>query len=455
MVRISSKAIKSIVAVVLSCLFYVIIVGIDLIDNKIIVSKFFIPIIMALVAFFTISRDKKRFSKQIFIFPLTILYGFALMGIYILATNSRWPSFSILEPIRLLIPSLIICFGSLPLIYLLVLTKHKNFVIEAMVLYLICLTIDFYELSYLYSLYSYFVSLVCGFTIGYLVNNFNLVYRKNKNLMFFYGLDGFYLDDKSVLDDYVRDEINKLVKEEAKITFYSSRTPASLNNFLKPIDLKYPVITMNGAAIYDFNFKQYVSVVTIFIDISQKLKQIFEQNGYNYFTNIVIHNSHYIYINQISNAGELAYSENVKYRELSNFIYDKSPDDNVVFFLIIDTTDKINYLHSILRKCDFYDDIYIEILEKYQPNEEMKEFSYMKIYSKDIFKLDYLKRYNYEKIAISSSEKDNLILKKFDRVITYDKGPKTIKNKANLIVNSKREHSLIRVIKHLYHKKSV
>lgn len=71
-------------------------------------------------------------------------------------------------------------------------------------------------------------------------------------------LDGTLLNTSGVVSEFSRKTLNDLIAKGLNFSIATARTAATANGILSGLDIKEPVILMNGMAIYDFNNKCYI-----------------------------------------------------------------------------------------------------------------------------------------------------------------------------------------------------
>ena len=64
-------------------------------------------------------------------------------------------------------------------------------------------------------------------------------------------LDGTLLNTSGVVSEFSRNTINDLIAKGLNFSIATARTAATANGILAGLDIKEPVILMNGMAIYD------------------------------------------------------------------------------------------------------------------------------------------------------------------------------------------------------------
>lgn len=236
-----------------------------------------------------------------------------------------------------------------------------------------------------------FLDTCIGIGVGIFVNDFSLPLKKKKDILFVSGLDETLLNENSNLTDYSRVELNRMLEEGLQFTISTIRTPASLMEPIRDIHLKLPVIAMDGAVLYDMEEKMYRKVYVISASTSQKLLSVIRQEKVNCFTNIIVDDMLVIYYSESS---DKAYNDMVKRLRKSPFRnYVKRqppPDEEVVYFLLVDQESKIKAFLHILKEREY--DKELKIIS--YASEEYPGYACMKIYNKNSSKknmMEYLK----------------------------------------------------------------
>lgn len=74
--------------------------------------------------------------------------------------------------------------------------------------------------------------------------------------LFISDLDGTLLNGNAEVTEFTRDTLNRLMAKGLNFTAATARTLASAGKILLGLDLKLPVILMNGVLIYDMAEKK-------------------------------------------------------------------------------------------------------------------------------------------------------------------------------------------------------
>lgn len=230
-----------------------------------------------------------------------------------------------------------------------------------------------------------------GIALGVIVNCFQLPRSKNKDLLFLSGLDDTLLAPNGTMSDYSRVELNRLIEDGAQFSISTIRTPASLMEPLRGINLKLPVIVMDGAALFDVSQKRYEYAYVISPENGVAIRNYFYSLGIPFFANVIIDDLLIIYYQQTENE---AYNQIIRILRASpyrNYICREVPDDeSVVYYLVIDTPENIDALYGELLQEECMNGFKIVVY----PCVELPECSMLKIYNHNATKenmTDYLK----------------------------------------------------------------
>ena len=139
--------------------------------------------------------------------------------------------------------------------------------------------------------YNRFLDTMIGIIIAMVVNNFGLPRKKQKDILFVSGMDETLLSGKEQLSPYSQVEINRMLADGANFTVSTGRTPGSLIEPLRNINIKLPVIAMNGAVLYDIRKNEYLKAYIIPNHVAEGLCKILDRFDINYFINMLLDNA--------------------------------------------------------------------------------------------------------------------------------------------------------------------
>lgn len=236
-----------------------------------------------------------------------------------------------------------------------------------------------------------FLDTMIGIIVGVCVNCISFHRNISEDTLFLSGLDDTLLAPGGELSAYSRVELNRMIERGVKFTVSTIRTPASLLEPLRGINLSLPVIAMDGAALYNVSDNSYEKVYIISNEHSVEIQRRLKEYGVNYFTNVVIEDVLLIYYQDSENVHYNNLIEKMRKSPYRNYLkQNEIVERNVVYFMIIDTTEKVAELMREFEASDIFGELKITVTKSYI----MEGCSLLKIYNKNATKenmLDYLK----------------------------------------------------------------
>ena len=172
-------------------------------------------------------------------------------------------------PLYLLITYLIVSIGVIPLIMIAIMFKQQTCVFISCLTYLsVTISIRNGGMNVIHFATNRVLSTLIGIGISLLINNISLLRRKNKDILFVSSLDNNFLT-KDNISPYVKYKLNNLYYKKMPLVFATTRTPSSLNYVFDEVGVNYPMVIMNGAAIYHFDNGLYEDKCKIDDDAEQ------------------------------------------------------------------------------------------------------------------------------------------------------------------------------------------
>lgn len=211
--------------------------------------------------------------------------------------------------------------------------------------------------------------------------------------LFISGLDGLLLNENEMLSAFSKVELNRMIDDGMKFTISTMRTPASIIEPMKEVNLSLPVIAMNGAVLYDMKKHSYIKVYVISKETSQHIVELIESEGMNYYSNVIIDDMLVIYYQDTEDEVNTEVVEKLRTSPFRNYVNRQLPDDEtVVYFMLLDKTEKIAGFYEKLKEENLMELLRIVTYE----STDYSGYSYIKIYNKNATKENmmlYLKQY--------------------------------------------------------------
>ena len=122
--------------------------------------------------------------------------------------------------------------------------------------------------------------------------------RRN-DVLFVSGIDDTIMNRDDKMSAYSKVELNRLISSGANFTVSTNRTPATVRESLPGINLKLPIIAMDGAVLYDLNENSYLMKYQMSENQAKMISSFLDGEGIRYFTNCVVDNLLVIYYDRI------------------------------------------------------------------------------------------------------------------------------------------------------------
>lgn len=219
-----------------------------------------------------------------------------------------------------------------------------------------------------------------GVLLAAVVNMVHLPREKKTDILFVSGVDNTIVGADGVLSDYSKITLNRLIDEGCKFTVSTMETPATVRELLPGVHLKYPIIVMDGAALYDMNQMEYYEVCKMKESEAIYIRDLLNQHGYHAFMNTIEDNLLVTYFDKLANDAMRATYEKRRKSPYRNFVRRSEIDmDSVVYFFVEDTEERIWNLKKLILNSPNASLYRMSIAV----SEDDANYRFMKIYSVD------------------------------------------------------------------------
>lgn len=344
-----------------------------------------------------------------------------------------------------------------PLIYVLVKTQKTDFIFVALLTYLSVTISTRNFLPVTVFAINRMASTIIGVMVTLFVNNFDLRFHRNSNILFVTGLDGTILTPQKQLTNYTKFKLNQLIEKGANITISTTRTPASLTQILKDVEFNLPLMIMNGSVVFDLNNETYHHIKTISKHAQKGLDTLLEKENKNAFVYSITDGMLSIYHYPFKNEGEKRFFDERKHDYFQNHVKGKlSQEDDAVFYIIIDRFDEIKKLENKIKSCTFSKDITINIY----PYDLLPRYYFLKINSIHASKAIALKEFlitHQEDMVVSIGSKsfDIPMMKASDFSYATASAEDEVKAIANYVFDIDHPDIIMKEFQKLYYLKNV
>ena len=147
---------------------------------------------------------------------------------------------------------------------------------------------------YIHIFYRTFETII-GVGIAIVVNSVHLPRVPDKKTLFVSGIDHVLFREDRELSRYTKVELNRFLDEGMRFSVSTKQTPATVREILSEINLRLPIIAMDGAVLYDLHTMKYVRTEKIAPDVVTLISDFLHSEGIPFFVNTVQDNLLVIY----------------------------------------------------------------------------------------------------------------------------------------------------------------
>lgn len=325
---------------------------------------------------------------------------------------------------------LIISIMIIPILYTVaVVLNKKNAAYFACVVFLSITVNHLTDKNPYLFVYNRAMDTLIGIILSLLINSFRLPFSRQNDILFVSTMDETLLNMQNTITSYSQYQLNRMLKDGMNFTVASMRTPATLIDNLKGINITLPIIAMDGAVLFDMKRNHYIKKYELsyfeaknFIDYIQVLK-------YHVFINVLIEDSWLIYYNDFYNEAEERIYNDLKCSPYRNYIKQNLPaNQSVLYLMIVDTIERIDHLYLCLSQK--FDLNQYKVL-KYK-SQDYSGYAYLKIYSKEATKKRMIE-----------------VLKKnigMDKLITFG----SIEGQYDYVIKDSNSNEVVKILKKKY-----
>ena len=181
-----------------------------------------------------------------------------------------------------------------------------------------------------------------GIGLGPLVNVVQLPRLRNTDILFVSGVGEFLVSSDNTITPYSRVELNRLIEDGAKFTISTMQTPATVRELLDGVRLRYPIVTMDGAALYDMEKLSYLKTNPMPAENAEYLIRWLEENNLPFFCNCIEEDLLVIRYNGLPNPAMKKIFESKHTSPYRNYLSGRQETfENIVYVLVVDQTEKI------------------------------------------------------------------------------------------------------------------
>lgn len=200
-----------------------------------------------------------------------------------------------------------------------------------------------------------------GVLVGTLVNYLHLPRVKNQDILFVSGIDQVASEEGHQMSAYTKFELNRLIRDGARFSVITKQTPAMIRDMMNGIRLKYPVIALDGAVLYDMEDRLYLIAEMLKEGLGQQILHYLQDRKLHFFINTVEDHllvSYYYEMSEGPMKQLYLMRRNSVYR---NYVHtEREITDNIVYITIVGREDEIQSVREDLKTQPFSGEIRTE-----------------------------------------------------------------------------------------------
>ena len=191
---------------------------------------------------------------------------------------------------------------------------------------------------------------IIGVLVAEVVNRVHLPRLPQKDTLFVSSIGDTILDQDRRLMPYSKVELNRLLDDGAKFTVATSETQATVRELLAGVELRWPVITMDGAALYDMKTMEYLRTVPMGEAKARRLVDWVREQGLPFFSNSVEQNLLVIRYAELPNPAMQQLFDQKRKSPYRNYVRsDADLEKDMLYLLILEKTEILEEKLRLLR----------------------------------------------------------------------------------------------------------
>ena len=467
-IHVGKRIIKTMIAVFISISIYIILLLIDIargkqpgnVDDTTALYNMYTPFFAGIAAAYALHRDKKSSYTQAKIRSFGSIIGgyFGMVVVmifeYIFMTrlNLKETNFVLYKLIEYFVVSL----GIIPLILIAVGVRQQSAVFISCLTYLsVTISIRNGGMTIWLFATNRVLSTLIGIGISLLVNNIGLLKNKNKEVLFVSSLDNNFLN-KGNINPYIKYKLNNLYYKDMPLSFVTTRTPSSLNYIFEDVEVNYPMVVMNGSAIYHFDKNEYHNLNKIDDETEKYIEICLNKHKMNAFRYIIDDNMLHCFYKNMSNDGELKYYQDRRVNKFDNFVKAELLDElDISLYIIIDSKERIDMLCQDIQESPYISNVDLVV---YKYDECEGDYWYLKINSINSRKeklVNLIKEKNlFNKLIVCGSGKTDIeMINSSDLSICIETAPDYIKEIVDIVVRDPSD--VLKIYEKIYHTRDI
>lgn len=262
--------------------------------------------------------------------------------------------------------------------------------------------------------------------------------------LFISDLDGTLLNKNVELSEFTKNSLNKLIKSGMNFSIATARSPSSVKKIISGLNIKMPIVMMNGVLIYDISKKVFLKKETLSIEISREILNIIREFEICPFVYKIVNDELITGYEKLANDYTKAFFEERRQKYYKPFVkldnLDEFLSKETIYFTLLDEGERLSPIYERLKRIpelrvEFYRDIYSDNLY------------YVEIFSSKASKynaVNFLRNHlSFDKITGFGDNLNDLpLFSACDVKIAVGNAKIEVKNSADFIIDTNEENAV-------------
>lgn len=250
---------------------------------------------------------------------------------------------------------ILVTLGVATALYSSVVLDHGDSAYFSAVVYLCIIMVDMDNQSPMLYVMQRLVETLCGIGIGMAVNEIHVPRRKVKDTLFVAALDDVLHSESSILPEYSKVELNRLLDDGVRLSVITQHSSASFWQAAGSIRFKMPVILLDGAVMYNPEEKRYLLKNELSYGEAIRIMRVLDDPELTLLQSTIVDNSVLIFRQEISESCKDAY-EDLRRTPYRNFIHTPLPEYlNPIYVFCMGTEERLDAACEKLKAEGIYD----------------------------------------------------------------------------------------------------
>ncbi len=223
------------------------------------------------------------------------------------------------------------------------------------------------------------VETLLGIGIGMTVNAMHIPRRHITDTLFVAALDDVLHSESSILPEYSKVELNRLLDEGVRLSVITQHSSASFWQAAGNIRFRMPVILLDGAVMYSPSEKRYLAKTALSYGEAMRIMRVLDDEELSLMQSAIVDNSVLVFHQHIAESCRHAH-EDLRRTPYRNFIRAPLPEGmDPVYVFCMGTEEKLDQACEKLKAEGIYEQYKI-MRYRFQHHEGL---GYLRIFSRD------------------------------------------------------------------------